>query len=102
MCIVRLLSPYRKFKSVREHNASLKKLHNVLLNYIILEMYEHIVALYSAILASFCRFQPFFDSLTLHDTCGVNNLHGVPGLIAGIGGIIVAATATEDKYGARY
>ena len=36
-----------------------------------------------------------------HDTCGVNNLHGMPGLIAGIGGIVAASLAKEDEYGYR-
>ncbi|XP_041373506.1 ammonium transporter Rh type A-like [Gigantopelta aegis] len=35
----------------------------------------------------------------VHDTCGVNNLHGMPGLLAGISGAIMAALATEEKYG---
>ena len=29
---------------------------------------------------------------------GVNNLHGMPGLISGIGGAIVAAVATRDSF----
>ncbi len=37
--------------------------------------------------------------LKLHDTCGVNNLHGMPGLISGIASIIVAAVATREKFG---
>jgi ammonium transporter Rh len=35
----------------------------------------------------------------LHDTCGVNNLHGIPGILSGIAGVIVAAFATRDDYG---
>jgi ammonium transporter Rh len=34
-----------------------------------------------------------------HDTCGVNNLHGMPAVLAGIGSAVVAALATEKKYG---
>ena len=37
--------------------------------------------------------------LYINDTCGVNNLHGIPGFISGIAGAIVAALATEADYG---
>ena len=33
----------------------------------------------------------FLRRFRLHDTCGVHNLHGLPGLISGTAGIIVAA-----------
>ena len=35
----------------------------------------------------------------VYDTCGVNNLHGIPGLMGGIGGILSAALATKRLYG---
>ncbi|XP_020893447.1 ammonium transporter Rh type A isoform X1 [Exaiptasia diaphana] len=42
----------------------------------------------------------FFDNhLNIHDTCGVNNLHGMPGIIGGIVGAITTANANEDTYG---
>ncbi|CAH1390428.1 unnamed protein product [Nezara viridula] len=37
----------------------------------------------------------------LHDTCGVHNLHGLPGVFAGITSAIVAAIATQEVYGPR-
>lgn len=41
---------------------------------------------------------PRLNESFVHDTCGVNNLHGMPGLLSGIASAIVAATATRDKY----
>lgn len=41
---------------------------------------------------------PYINHACVHDTCGVNNLHGMPGLISGISSAIVAALATRDNY----
>ncbi|CAL1277257.1 unnamed protein product [Larinioides sclopetarius] len=37
--------------------------------------------------------------MKIHDTCGVNNLHGMPGILAGLVSAIVAAMASEENYG---
>lgn len=37
--------------------------------------------------------------LKIHDTCGVNNLHGMPGILAGIVGAVAAAMANKDSWG---
>nr|XP_028566456.1 ammonium transporter Rh type B isoform X3 [Podarcis muralis] len=43
---------------------------------------------------------PFLASrLKIHDTCGVHNLHGMPGILGGLLGVLVAGLATEDVYG---
>ena len=43
--------------------------------------------------------QPFLAArLGVHDTCGVHNLHGMPGVMSGVGGIICAAVATPELY----
>ena len=39
------------------------------------------------------------NASNLHDTCGVNNLHGVPGILAGLISILMAFLASEDVYG---
>lgn len=43
---------------------------------------------------------PFlYNRFGLHDTCGVHNLHGLPGILGGISGTISAITANENLYG---
>ncbi|KAF8792591.1 Ammonium transporter Rh type B like protein [Argiope bruennichi] len=37
--------------------------------------------------------------MKIHDTCGVNNLHGMPGILAGLVSAVVAAAANEKNYG---
>jgi len=43
---------------------------------------------------------PVMESkLNIQDTCGVHNLHGMPGVLGAIVGAITAALATKDVYG---
>jgi len=43
--------------------------------------------------------QPFLEKhLNLYDTCGVNNLHGIPGILSGVTSAIVAGTAKSSLY----
>lgn len=45
-------------------------------------------------------FQPILESkLKIQDTCGVHNLHGMPGVLGAIVGAVTAALATRDVYG---
>eukprot|EP01059_Diplonema_ambulator_P001649 TRINITY_DN113_c0_g1_i6.p1 TRINITY_DN113_c0_g1~~TRINITY_DN113_c0_g1_i6.p1 ORF type:complete len:488 (+),score=193.20 TRINITY_DN113_c0_g1_i6:45-1466(+) len=43
--------------------------------------------------------QPALENYGLHDTCGVLNLHGMPGLLGGVSGAITAASAGKSLYG---
>ncbi|KAF7241603.1 Ammonium transporter Rh type C [Varanus komodoensis] len=48
----------------------------------------------------FVYLTPFLESrLHIQDTCGIHNLHGMPGIIGGIVGAVTAAAATEGVYG---
>jgi ammonium transporter Rh len=43
---------------------------------------------------------PFMNrTIGLNDTCGVHNLHGLPGLIGALGGVISTRTASKNLYG---
>lgn len=42
--------------------------------------------------------KPTIQKFHAHDTCGVNNLHGMPGLLAGIFGIILALFPAYSLY----
>ena len=46
------------------------------------------------------KVQPFLQrKLKIHDTCGVNNLHGIPGIIGGLSGAISASFTSDELYG---
>lgn len=44
--------------------------------------------------------QPYLQKkFNLHDTCGVHNLHGLPGILGGISGFISASVVSDSVYG---
>uniref|UniRef100_A0A672HIH4 Ammonium transporter Rh type C 2 n=1 Tax=Salarias fasciatus TaxID=181472 RepID=A0A672HIH4_SALFA len=71
---------------------------------------EFMITPYGALIVGFCMgiistfgylyISPFLEkTLKLQDTCGVHNLHAVPGMLGGFIGAIVAAAASESVYG---
>lgn len=47
--------------------------------------------------------QPWLQStFHIHDTCGVHNLHGMPGVMAAFVAILATASIDRDNYGSRY
>uniref|UniRef100_A0A0N5CD34 Ammonium_transp domain-containing protein n=1 Tax=Strongyloides papillosus TaxID=174720 RepID=A0A0N5CD34_STREA len=38
----------------------------------------------------------------IHDTCGVGNLHGIPGILAGLTSVVIAFIYTKEDYGDEY
>lgn len=51
---------------------------------------------------SVCGFQyiqpALLEKLKLHDSCGVNNLHGMPGLLGGLLSVLLAGLASPQTY----
>ncbi|XP_066503212.1 rh family, C glycoprotein a [Hoplias malabaricus] len=71
---------------------------------------EFMVTPYGSLIVGFCSgllsafgylvLSPFLENrLKIQDTCGVHNLHAMPGLLGGIVGAITAATASVPIYG---
>jgi len=55
----------------------------------------------AAILSVFgyTKIQPLLErTIGLYDTCGIHNLHGMPGLMGALGGVIAAAVADDKVY----
>jgi len=48
----------------------------------------------------YTKISPFLErKIGLFDTCGVHNLHGMPGVLGGISGIFCALVADDSVYG---
>ena len=39
------------------------------------------------------------DMLNFHDSCGVNNLHGMPGILGGLLSVLMCSIVDESVYG---
>ncbi|XP_067228954.1 rh family, C glycoprotein, like 1 [Chanodichthys erythropterus] len=71
---------------------------------------EFMITPYGSLIVGFCSgivsalgylfLSPFMEKkMKIQDTCGVHNLHAMPGVIGGIVGAITAASASESVYG---
>jgi len=68
-----------------------------------------VISPYGAIIIGLCsgfisvtgyvHLTPKLNKFGIYDVCGVNNLHGMPGIMGAIGGAISAASATSKEYG---
>ena len=47
----------------------------------------------------YIHIQPLLESLNIFDTCGVHNLHGIPGIIGALGGVVSSIIANNVVYG---
>ncbi|XP_019869284.2 ammonium transporter Rh type A [Aethina tumida] len=60
-----------------------------------------IIGIIAGVLSVFgyTKLSPYIEKVTgLHDTCGVHNLHGMPGVLAGLASTLMAGLATELMY----
>ncbi|KAA0712982.1 C 1 FRhcg1 Rhesus blood group family type [Triplophysa tibetana] len=71
---------------------------------------EFMITPYGSLIVGFCTgiistlgylfLTPFLEkTLKIQDTCGVHNLHAMPGVLGGVVGAITAAAASESVYG---
>jgi ammonium transporter Rh len=95
-----LLSEERRFRIVDLRNATLSGA--VAIGSIANLALHPAVALIVGMLAGFIsavgsqKMQHYIENKhNIHDTCGINNLHGMPSIIGGVASIIVTATMTS-------
>jgi ammonium transporter Rh len=51
-------------------------------------------------IVGFEKLTPYLaKKINLHDTCGVHNLHGMPGFLGGIIAVIISGSASKENYG---
>ncbi|KAL1505602.1 hypothetical protein ABEB36_005130 [Hypothenemus hampei] len=47
----------------------------------------------------YTKYSKFLETYGIKDTCGVHNLHGLPGILGGIAASVLASIASEQQYG---
>lgn len=98
-----LLRPHHKFNMVSIQNATLAGgvAVGTTSDLVILPWGAILIGIVAGTVSvlGYIKIQPWLEHYGLDDTCGVHNLHGMPGIIAAIGGTIAAASAGESAYG---
>ena len=102
----RLVNPDEKFDMIHIQNATLAGgvAIGAIANLPVFSYSAMIIGAFAGIVSvvGFKFLLPFLERHTgLHDTCGVHNLHAMPGVIGGICSAIAAAKADEETYGEK-
>ena len=103
-CMSKLLRPNKKLSMVDIQNATLAGGVAVgsSADLVIGPCIALIIGLVSGSLSviGYIYIQPCIEKkLNIHDTCGVHNLHGMPGIIGGLAGFISASVVSDEVYG---
>jgi len=98
-----LLRPHHKFDMVSIQNATLAGgvAVGTTSNMVIMPWAAILIGIVAGTVSvvGYIKIQPWLEGFGLDDTCGVHNLHGMPGVIAAIAGAIAAAAAGKSAYG---
>ncbi len=102
--ISRLVNPDEKFDMIHIQNSSLAGgvAIGAVANLVIYPFSSMIIGGFAGTVSvlGYKYLQPLLEKkFMLHDTCGVNNLHGIPGIIGGIASAIAAGVASYETYG---
>jgi len=102
--ISRLVNSDEKFDMIHIQNASLAGGVSIgaVANLPILASSAMIIGAFAGTISvlGFKFLQPYLEKkIGLHDTCGVHNLHGMPGIIGGIASAIAAGASSYTTYG---
>lgn len=99
----KLIRPHRKFDMVDIQNATLAG------GVAVGSSSDLVIAPYGALIIGmlagiisvlgYVYLQPKLEEYGIYDTCGVHNLHGMPGIIGGLSGFISASIVSDNLYG---